>query len=252
LKNYHVNIVVVPQRHDKDHALLESVTHGLHATGASEVVVVTEDGLLVLAEGVGDRVTANTSDIGRGLLPDLAALNVQTTDLDKVAAFGVVGGDELSHNGDRLLGVDRLARAVERLVAHAEGVEIATVSVAVTVVSVAIAVAAGGVSGAGAVSGHTRVRSEGVGDGVRLPDISNSVSALSLSQKCVQKLTHFVAAGSSVAEPGVGVVGSSAPALRVGFSFDELDIARALGIAVASAVLDTGLVGRGNATIGRH
>jgi len=151
----HVDIVVVPKRHYKNHALLESVTHGLQATSASEVVVVAEDCLLVLAESVGDRVTADTGDVGRGLLPDLAALNVQTTDLDKVAAVGVVRGDELGHNGERLLGVDCLARAVERLVAHAEGVEIATVSVAVASVSVAITVAAGGVGGAGAVSGHT-------------------------------------------------------------------------------------------------
>jgi len=151
----HVDIVVVPKRHDKNHALLESVTHGLQATSASEVVVVAEDCLLVLAESVGDRVTADTGDVGRGLLPDLATLDVQTTDLDKVTAFGVVGGDELSYNGDRLLGVDRLARAIEGLVAHAERVEIATVSVAVASVSVAITVAAGGVGGAGAVSGHT-------------------------------------------------------------------------------------------------
>jgi len=32
----------------------------------------------------------------------------------------------------------------------------------------------------------------------------------------------------------------------------NLDVFRALGIAVASSVLDTGLVGRGNATISRH
>jgi hypothetical protein len=130
------------------------------------VVVVAEDCLLVLAESVGDRVTADTGDVGRGLLPDLATLDVQTTDLDKVAAFGVVGGDELSYNGDRLLGVDRLARAIKGLVAHAEGVEIATVSVAVASVSVAITVAAGGVRGAGAVAGNAGVRGEGVGDGV--------------------------------------------------------------------------------------
>jgi hypothetical protein len=33
---------------------------------------------------------------------------------------------------------------------------------------------------------------------------------------------HFVAAGSSVTEPGVGVVVGAAPAFGVGFSFDEL------------------------------
>jgi hypothetical protein len=154
-KNYHVNLVVVPERHDKDHALLQCFAHSLHATGASEVVVVSEDALLVLAELVGDGVTGDTSDIGLGLLEDLAALDVYTADLSKVAGVGAVGGDELGHNGDRLLGVDRLTRTVEGLVAHAEGVEVAAVSVAVAVVSVAIARAAGFVGGAGAVAGNT-------------------------------------------------------------------------------------------------
>jgi hypothetical protein len=155
LKNYHVNLVVVPERHDEDHALLQCLAHGLHATGASEVVVVAEDALLVLAELVGNGVTGDTSDIGLGLLEDLAALDVYTADLSKVAGVGAVGGDELGHNGDRLLGVDRLTRTVERLVAHAEGVEVTAVSVAVAVVSVAIARAAGFVGGAGAVAGNT-------------------------------------------------------------------------------------------------
>ena len=75
--NYHVNIVVVPKRHDEDHALLESVTHGLQATGASEVVVVAEDGLLVLAEGIGDGVAADfdvVCDITRTLVGGLAVM----------------------------------------------------------------------------------------------------------------------------------------------------------------------------------
>jgi hypothetical protein len=153
--NYHVNLVVVPERHDEDHALLQCFAHSLQATGASEVVVVSEDGLLLRAEFVGDGVTGDTSDIGLGLLEDLATLDVYTADLSKVASVGAVGGDELSHNGDRLLSVDRLTRTVEGLVAHAEGVEVATVSVAVSVVSVAIARAAGRVGGAGAVAGNT-------------------------------------------------------------------------------------------------
>jgi hypothetical protein len=158
-------LVVVPERHDENHAILECFSHRLHATGASEVVVVAEDALLVLAELVGDGVTADTSNIGLGLLEDLAALDVYTADLSKVAGVGAVGGDELGHNGERLLGVDRLTRTVEGLVAHAEGVEVATVSVTVAFVS-AVTGAASGVGGAGAVAGVARVRGDGVGDAV--------------------------------------------------------------------------------------
>lgn len=170
-RNYHVDLVVVPERHDENHTLCEGVAHGLHATGASEVVVVAENALLVLAEIVVDSVTADTSDVGSGLLEDLATLDVNTADLLKVAGVSAVGGDELGDNGERLLGIDRLARAVERLVAHAEGVEVATIPVAVAFVSVAITVAAGLVGGAGGVAGVARVRGDGVGDAVRLPDI---------------------------------------------------------------------------------
>jgi len=229
----HVHFVVVPERHDKDHAVLESVTHSLQAASASEVVVVAEDALLVLAEGVGDRVAADTSDVGRGLLEDLATLDVQTADLDEVAILSVVGGDELSHNGNRLLGVDRLARAIERLVAHAEGVEVATVSVTVASVS-AVTGAARSVGGAGAVAGVARVRSERVGDAVGLPDV------------------HLVTARSSLASSSVAVVCGSAPALGVGFPFNELDVLGTLSITITCTVLGTGLVGRRNTTIGGH
>jgi len=189
LRIYHVHFVVVPERHDKDHAVLESVTHSLQAASASEVVVVAEDALLVLAEGVGDRVAADTSDVGRGLLEDLATLDVQTADLDEVAILSVVGGDELSHNGNRLLGVDRLARAIERLVAHAEGVEVATVSVTVASVS-AVTGAARSVGGAGAVAGVARVRSERVGDAVlfdcqHYPCVHRSTGILTASQMSI-------------------------------------------------------------------
>jgi len=200
----HVDLIVVPDRHDKHHALLESVAHSLHATSASEVVVVSEHRLLVLAEFVGDRVTADTSDVGCRLLPDLAALDVQTPDLDKVAAVSVVGSDKLGHNGERLRGVDRLARAVERGVTHAEGVEVAAISVAVAGVSVAVATSASCVGGAGGVSGYTRVRGDGVRDFVGLPDV------------------HFVTTSADLASSCVAIVGGTAPALGVGFSFDKL------------------------------
>lgn len=92
----HVDLVVVPQRHDEHHALGEGIAHGLHATLGAEVVVVTEDGLLSCAEAVGDRVAGDAGDVGRRLTKDLAVLDVEAADLHEVAVGGVVGGDELS------------------------------------------------------------------------------------------------------------------------------------------------------------
>jgi hypothetical protein len=128
----HVDIVVVPQRHDEDHTLLEGRTHALQATLGSEVVGVAEDGLLSGAEFVVDRVAADASYVGCGLVIYLATLGVFATNLDKITVSSAVRGDELSDNCKRLGGVDGHAGAVEGSVAHPEGVVIATVLVTVT------------------------------------------------------------------------------------------------------------------------
>jgi len=134
----HVDVVVVPQRHDEDHALCKSITHALNATLSCEVVGVAEGGLLGLAEVIINCVAADTCDVALGLIEDLATLDVLATDLDKVAVSGVVGGDELSDDCKRFGGVDGLAWAVERSVAHSERVEIAAVLVAEALISVSI------------------------------------------------------------------------------------------------------------------
>jgi hypothetical protein len=121
----HVDIVVVPKRHDEDHTLLEGCTHALQATLRSEVVGVTEDGLLGSAELIVDRVAADASYVGCGLVPYLATLSVFATDLDEITA------NELSDNCKRFGGVDGHARAIEGSVAHPVGVVIATVLVTV-------------------------------------------------------------------------------------------------------------------------
>jgi len=109
----HVHFIIIPQGHDKNHSLVESLTHALHATLLGEVVGVAEDGLLVLAEVVIDCIAANTSNVGSGLIEDLTALDVLATDLNEVAAGSVVGGNELGDDGKRLGGVDCLSRTVE-------------------------------------------------------------------------------------------------------------------------------------------
>lgn len=63
---------------------------------------------------------------------------------------------------------------------------------------------------------------------------------------------HFVTAGAYPAGSCVAVVGGTAPALGVGFSFDELDILGTLSIAVSGTILGTGGVGGGHSTVGGH
>jgi len=69
-----------------------------------------------------------------------------------------------------------------------------------------------------------RVRSVGGGDGVGLPDV------------------HLSAAGTHGANTTVGVNVASLPALRVGGTSNELQVTRALAVAVTSSVLGTSLV----------
>ena len=167
----HVDIVVVPERHDEDHTILKCLAHGLQAALLGEIIRVTENGLLVLAEGVGDRVAADASNVGRRLVPDLASLDVLTTDLNKIAVGSVVRGDELSHHGERLGGVDGLAWAVERLVAHPVGVEVATIPVAVALVAVTVARATSLIRSASGVARSAGVGGHSVGDLVGLPNV---------------------------------------------------------------------------------
>jgi hypothetical protein len=230
----HVDIVIVPERHNKNHAIGESITHTLEATLRSKVVGVAEHRFLVLAEVVVDRVAADASDVGSRLVEDLAALDIFATDLNEVTASCVVGGNELGDDCEWLGGVDGLARAVESGVAHPERVEIATVLVAVTLVAVAITIAASGVRSASCVARIADVGSQSVGDAVGFPDI------------------HLVTAGAGSARACVRVVGRSLPAVAVSFSLNELDVLGTLSITVASSKLGTSLVCGGQTTICWH
>ena len=133
----HLSGVVVPNGESEDHSVLEGITHGLEATESLEVVVVAEDGLLLRAELIGDGVArVDAGDVDLGVLEDLAILDVETTDLSESAGGGVVGGEELSNDGELLLGVNGSTRAKEGLVTHTPGVEVTTILVTNTTVTV--------------------------------------------------------------------------------------------------------------------
>lgn len=233
----HVGRVIIPQGHDENHALGEGSTHALEAAVLFEDVLVLEQALLGGAVLGGDGVAA---DAGPGRLrvgDHLAVLHVEALDLLEGAAGGAVVGDELGDDGKLALGVDGHARAVEGLVALAEGVEITSVGVAGAAVAVGAVGATAGITGAHHLAGRVaRMGGEGRGDAVGLPDI------------------HLRAAGPVVAGTRIGIVGGGLPPFNVGLTVDELEVARALRVTVSSTVLGTGLVGwvLGHATVGVH
>jgi hypothetical protein len=74
--------MIVPNGEDEDHTLGKGLVHGGEATLGSKVVVVTEGGLLVGAELLGNGIVGGeTSNVGLGVLDDLAVLDVEAADL---------------------------------------------------------------------------------------------------------------------------------------------------------------------------
>lgn len=230
----HVGGMVVPDGHDKDHGLGEGLAHLLQATLDVEVTDIAESSLLSIAERLGDRVARDTSNVGLGVLNDLAVLDVETLDLAEIAS-GVL--DELGDDGELGAGVDGLALTVEGGVAHAVRVEVATIGIAGTAIAVGGVGTAAGVTLAHVlVDGGAGVGSEGGRDLVGLPDI------------------HLRAASTVVTNTSVRVVGGGRPALNVTNTVDVLEITGALSVAVTGTVLGTSLVGGvlGLATIKIH
>ncbi|KAG6805268.1 hypothetical protein H0H87_004686, partial [Tephrocybe sp. NHM501043] len=113
-----------------------------------------------------------------------------------VAVGGAIGGDELGDNGEFLGGIDLEARAIEGLVAHTVGVEIATVGIANG--GIAVGSTAGSTLTARKTGRRAWVGSVGGGNLVGLPDI------------------HLITAGTVVASARVGIVGRATPTSRVG------------------------------------
>jgi len=163
---------------------------------------VAESRFLVGAELGGDRVvgSSDSRNVGLGVLDNLSTLDVETSNFAESAGGGVVVGQELSNNSEGLAGIDGETLAIERLVTHAERVEVAAIGIANTAVtrsdSTIISLAASlAVNGA-------RVGGEGGGDGVGFPDI------------------QLVAARTVLTCASICIIRGSGPADRVGLSMD--------------------------------
>lgn len=140
-------------------------------------VWVSEDGLLGLAEGIGEGVTGVACDGGLRVGDNNAVLDVKSLDFAQGPSVSASVGDELSYNSENRVGVDNLAWAVELLVALAVRVEIASVGISNTSVSVSGVGTSTSVTDAhGLPSWVGRVRGESGGDGIGLPDIHLSAA----------------------------------------------------------------------------
>lgn len=191
----------MPERHNKDHGGRESIAHAVPATLLREVIDIAKDALLLGAEVRGERATGVACNLGLGVGNDLAVLDVQTGDLRKTSVAALV---ELSDDSHLLGGIDVEvgSRTVEGLVALAVGVEITTVGIASSAISVTRVGSTTRVASARVLSElGARMRSEGCGDGVGLPDI------------------HLGAAGAQVTNTGVDITVRGLPAVRVGLEY---------------------------------
>ena len=183
--------VVVPEGEGQNHTVTESLAELLEAAVLVEVVGVAEDFLLLGTEVLGDGVDGvDSGDVDVGVLDHLAVLDVDAADLRESSGGGVVAGQELGDNCERLGSVDGHAGAQESGVAETEGVEVTTVGVAETCVPSAV------ITGAASLTvGRARVRGKGSSDAVGLPDI------------------HLTAASTKAADTSVGA--SGIPTLNV-------------------------------------
>lgn len=194
--------MIVPDAHDENTTASKRLTHTGKTTLGRERAGVTEDGLLLGAEVGGDRVgSSDTGDVALGVLNDNAVLDIQAADLGEGTGGSVVGGDELSDNGDLLGGIDGLAGAIEVGVAHTVGVEITTIFVAHTSITV-VAITTGSTAAAGLASASARMRSIGSRDRVGFPDI------------------HLSTASTVLADTGVGIVGRWVPSSNIGLQME--------------------------------
>lgn len=221
----HVDAVVVPQTHDQDHTGFKSRADLGQATVVGEGCSLAKGGKLSGTKVRVNNISGDSGDLGGRLRDDHAILNVVAFDLRERTGRCTVGSDELGHNGEWLGGVNGQAGAIEVSDAKSVRVEVTSVRVAGTGVTVGTVGTTAVITGADSLGWCvTRVRSQGLRDTVCLPDIK------------------LRAAGSRIADSSVGVVDRWRPTLNVGLTSNELQVTRALGVAVSNAVLSTSLV----------
>ena len=246
--------MVIPQTHDEHHGRSNALAELGHAALLLKVVAVVEGDLLRAAEVCRDAVARVALDGALRVGDDLAALHVEALDLGQLA---VVALEELRDHRHLLGRVDRLARAVEFLVALAVRVEVAAVGIAAARVPGFRVCPTASVPFATVLAGRlTRVGRVGGRDGVRLPVfwLEGRFGLERADRAQHSPDIHLRAARAVLADAGVLVVGRLLPVANVGLAVDELEVTGALGIAVTCTVLGARLVARvlGQATVLVH
>jgi len=220
-----VDCVVVPEGQDENVSTFERLAHSLETSQSLKVVLVTKDGLLLIAVVVADVVGGgNSGPVGVGVGDGDAILDVESLNTNEVTRGSTGVSDELGYNGENLGGINGQSWTVEGGITHTVGVEITTVFVANTVVSIIANTASGVRVAHGQTNRVANVRSKGSRDGVGFPEI------------------HLIAASTVVSGTGVGVIGGWLPSIGVGLTSDEFDITWALRVAVTSSIFGTSSV----------
>ena len=122
--------MIIPNTHHEHHTLLQRCAHRGHATLHGKLIRVSKGRLLRRTETITDIIPGHAGDLGLGVGDDDPVLDVESVDGGEGTGRGAVGGEELSHDGEGLGGVDCHGGPEEGRVAHAVGVEIAAVGVA--------------------------------------------------------------------------------------------------------------------------
>ena len=180
--------MVVPDGEDENVTLGKGLAHRDEATPVLESRAVAEGALLSIAELVGDGVITleKAGEVGFGIGVDLAILNPEATDLDKVSGAGTIVGDELGDNSEGPGCVNDLSRAIEIPVAETVGVVVAAVSVAETGIAITnSAIRTRATLEAAVVGGPARMGGVGRAHRVGLPNIHLRAAGSVLSGSCV-------------------------------------------------------------------
>ncbi len=122
--------MVIPDGHNKNHALLRGGAHSSQASLGLEQILVAKGSLLWCTEAVADGIPRHSSDRRPGVGDDDAILDVESADLGPSSGSCIAIGNELGNDSELRAGIDGQALSVEVGRTHAVRVEIASISVA--------------------------------------------------------------------------------------------------------------------------
>lgn len=218
--------MVVPQAHHQNQSTVHCLAHSLQAALSGELIGISEKGFLSRAERIRNRVVGRYSrEIGKRVGIYYVVLLEVSPYFNQISGISAIGRDKLGNHRHWLGGIKHHTWSVERLISHAERIEIATILIAYSAVPV-IAITTISTVAPSLTIYAAWVGSVSVRNGVGFPDIK------------------FRAAGSVQPRSGVGVGGGWGPVYNVGLSVDELDVVWALCIAIPSSIHSSCLICR--------